>query len=107
MGVRTDRHVFASPLGNMTNGTDALANLERILQKAGTDLSNVVTCLFFLPNNTKVFDLFGGFYEAFNVKNPPPPSRGELQSVLEEPTLEVAAKCVAALPSPSVATTRP
>lgn len=82
-----------------SNGTDALQNLGEILSEAGTGLSNVVNCMFFMSDNNLVWNLFTGFFDVFNRDNPPPPTRGEFVGLSEcTPKCFVVAKCVAALP---------
>merc|ERR1711879_922427 len=95
-----DQFVYTSGQSGMhSNGTDALRSTERILHSFGIDLSSVVSCLFFVRDNSKIWDLFSGFYHVFNEENPPPPTRNELQAVSECENCAVTAKCVAALPT--------
>jgi len=101
-----ERFLFASGIvGRSGNGTDALAKLDKILRSAGSQLADVVNCMFFLKDGSKVADLFEGFYEVFNEANPPPPTRAELVAESECADCELQVKCVAALrrsPSPEV-----
>ncbi|CAJ1400865.1 unnamed protein product [Effrenium voratum] len=95
----TDRFVFASAqLGQNTTGLDALASLEEVLAGANVTLKDVINCAFFVKDQQKMMDLFGGFFKVFNQDNPPPPSRGEYQAQSECPSCQVAAKCIAARP---------
>merc|ERR1711920_352589 len=45
-----------------TNGTDALLALKPALKSIGSNLSKVVSCVFFLKNNNQVYSLFSGFF---------------------------------------------
>jgi enamine deaminase RidA (YjgF/YER057c/UK114 family) len=81
-----------------TNGTDAFDAIERVLVPLKLSLSDVVSCLFFVSNSSRVPDLFAGFYDAFNKKHPPPPARDELEAVSECRNCAVVAKCIAAFP---------
>uniref|UniRef100_A0A7S0AHZ2 Uncharacterized protein n=1 Tax=Pyrodinium bahamense TaxID=73915 RepID=A0A7S0AHZ2_9DINO len=95
--VTTDSFVFASgSLGFAANGTDAFGGLERMLAAASANLGDVVNCLFFIKEQTKVFDLFAGFQEVFNQEHPPPPTRTEFAAVSECAGCSVVAKCIAA-----------
>ncbi|CAE7503444.1 unnamed protein product [Symbiodinium natans] len=93
----TDRFVFASAqLGRNSSGSDAFVGLQNVLKAADVGLKEVVSCSFFVKNQSQMFDLFAGFYETFNKENPPPPTRGEYQAETECDDCLVAAKCVAA-----------
>merc|ERR1712203_1094630 len=80
------------------NGTDALLGLEPVLHKAGSDLSKMVNCMFFLKDTNQVYNLFSGFFQVFNANNPPPPTRGEYTGPLQCDDCFVSAKCIAAIP---------
>jgi len=99
LGAANDRFVFTSTLGRKTDGSDTFAALEAELNASGLGLQDVVNCLFFVQDQNKVFDLFGGFFKAFNQNHPPPPSRGEFQAKTECADCQMAAKCISALPS--------
>eukprot|EP00405_Crypthecodinium_cohnii_P025320 CAMPEP_0206493428 /NCGR_PEP_ID=MMETSP0324_2-20121206/46956_1 /ASSEMBLY_ACC=CAM_ASM_000836 /TAXON_ID=2866 /ORGANISM="Crypthecodinium cohnii, Strain Seligo" /LENGTH=394 /DNA_ID=CAMNT_0053976549 /DNA_START=31 /DNA_END=1215 /DNA_ORIENTATION=+ len=91
--------VFAPGIySKRTDGADAFEALDKALQSVGAGLSDVVSCLFFVKDQWKVFDLFKGFAQAFNHDHPPPPTRDELQAVGEIPDTNVVMRCVAALP---------
>eukprot|EP00933_Yihiella_yeosuensis_P082348 TRINITY_DN96203_c0_g1_i1.p1 TRINITY_DN96203_c0_g1~~TRINITY_DN96203_c0_g1_i1.p1 ORF type:complete len:411 (+),score=91.98 TRINITY_DN96203_c0_g1_i1:52-1284(+) len=95
--VATEKFIFVpAQLGKNESGIDALMSLETQLQSAGSSLSDVVHCHFFLKDQNQVFKLFNGFYQVFNVNHPPPPARGEFQADSECATCAVAAKCIAA-----------
>lgn len=83
--------------GLMKNGTDALDSLAQALSRVGIGLADVVSCNFFLRDQANVLDLFRGFYEMFNKKFPPPPTRVEWQ-VGNWGIAQVIVRCVAALP---------
>ncbi|CAE7616211.1 unnamed protein product [Symbiodinium microadriaticum] len=100
----TDRFVFTSALlGRNSSGSDAFDGLQRVLKTADVSLKEVVTCSFYVKDQAHMFDLFAGFYEAFNKENPPPPTRGEYQADTECDDCLVAMKCVAARLPPAAA----
>ncbi|CAK9096200.1 unnamed protein product [Durusdinium trenchii] len=109
--VLTQSFAFTSAqLAWNSTGLDALESLGRLLQRAQLTLKEVISCSFFVKDQNKVFDLFGGFFQVFNQElmrtgspreNPPPPARGEYEAPSECAECQVAAKCVAARKAPT------
>lgn len=101
--VETGRFAFVSgQYARASNATDAFASLGAQLAHVGLNLSDVVNCLFFMKNASKVDDLFSGFYEVFNKEHPPPPARNELEAASDCSNCTVVAKCIAAFPAVKV-----
>jgi len=102
--VLTDTFAYVSAqLDRNSTGINALEALGKILTSANLTLKETVTCSFFVKDQQKMFDLFGGFYQIFNQENPPPPTRGEYEAVNECAECQVAAKCIAAVVQPEAA----
>ena len=102
--VLTDTFAYVSAqLDRNSTGINALEALGKILTSANLTLKETVTCSFFVKDQQKMFDLFGGFFQIFNQENPPPPTRGEYEAVNECAECQVAAKCIAAVVQPEAA----
>mmetsp|Transcript_26885 Transcript_26885/g.55801 ORF Transcript_26885/g.55801 Transcript_26885/m.55801 type:complete len:387 (-) Transcript_26885:32-1192(-) len=97
--VLTDSFAFASAqLDRNSTGVNALESLGKLFKYANVTLNDTISCSFFVKDQQKMLDLFGGFYEIFNKENPPPPTRGEYEAITECAECQVAAKCIAARP---------
>lgn len=88
------------------NATGSFDSLGALLHLAGTDLSRVLSCRYYMsavPAEGYPAALFAGFQRTFCVDNPPPPTRAEYVAVApgapEGTTL--VSQCTAALPAPS------
>lgn len=101
--VLTDSFAFASAqLDRNSTGVNALESLRKVFKYANLTLNDTISCSFFVKDQQKMFDLFGGFYEIFNKENPPPPTRGEYEAITECADCQVAAKCIAAIAPPTM-----
>ena len=70
--------VMASALeARHANATDAMDTLAAVLAAAGSRMRLVLNCQFFVPSLAGIKPLFAGFFDRFNVKAYPPPSRTE------------------------------
>ena len=77
--------IYAGGIGaSQTNATDALAQLDALLQVANSSLTLTTNCRFFLRDGSTMQDFFGGFYQAFNKEHPPPPARTEYAGVTSD-----------------------
>lgn len=63
--------------GARSNGSDAFQNIQSALEAAGTKMTLVLNCLFWVAAEECIDPFFGGFHQIFNVENFPPPSRTE------------------------------
>ena len=96
--VRGGPVVYVSGLESQSrNGSDAFEKLEEaLLRDSSSDMSLVTNCVFYVNTYDIVKDLFQGFYNTFNVKYFPPPSRTEF-TLDGNASFSVLAKCVAAV----------
>eukprot|EP00656_Telonema_subtile_P034459 TRINITY_DN38536_c0_g2_i1.p1 TRINITY_DN38536_c0_g2~~TRINITY_DN38536_c0_g2_i1.p1 ORF type:complete len:287 (-),score=84.87 TRINITY_DN38536_c0_g2_i1:233-1093(-) len=96
--VAANGFVYVSGIaGRMSNGTDSFAVLESTLEAAGSSMARVVNCVFYVRAESSMRTLFGGFYDVFNKRFPPPPSRTEFIAESECADCAVLTKCIAVL----------
>ena len=91
--------VYVSGLESQSpNGSEAFEKLEKILSSdsSSSNMSLVTNCIFYVNTYDIMKDLFQGFYNTFNVKYFPPPSRTEFTLNGTATTFNVLVKCVAA-----------
>jgi hypothetical protein len=96
--VRGGPTVYVSGIESQSrNGSDALERLERILlhPELSSDMSLVTNCVFYVNSYENMKDLFQQFYNTFNLKYFPPPSRTEF-TLDGKASFELLVKCVAA-----------
>jgi hypothetical protein len=81
------------------SGAEAFLQVDAALRAAGSKMNLAVNCLFFLTELGGMSSYFAGFYAAFNVGAPPPPSRTEFVAAPAEcPTCALTAKCIGLIP---------
>ena len=97
VAVRSNDIVWVSGLcAKQANASDAFALLEQMVT-----MEDVLHCKFFLSNLTDMQTFFGGFYDAFNVGAPPPPSRAEFVALsATNESCKVVVHCCAAESKP-------
>eukprot|EP00471_Norrisiella_sphaerica_P013130 CAMPEP_0184498750 /NCGR_PEP_ID=MMETSP0113_2-20130426/39731_1 /TAXON_ID=91329 /ORGANISM="Norrisiella sphaerica, Strain BC52" /LENGTH=382 /DNA_ID=CAMNT_0026886395 /DNA_START=309 /DNA_END=1457 /DNA_ORIENTATION=- len=101
--VAGDFVFLAGVSAHQRNASDALDRIESALGLSNTSrMDLMVNCLYFGTDIRGVEDYFKGFYAAFNLAFPPPPSRGEF-SELSAPfgckSCSSTVKCIAAIQS--------
>ena len=81
------------------SGAEAFLQVDTALRAVGSKMNLAVNCLFFLAELGGMSSYFAGFYAAFNVGAPPPPSRTEFVAAPAEcPTCALTAKCIGLIP---------